>query len=70
MPSAPLGFAADRARATRSFNTWNGFACGGINASVMMRTADRFVSLGLRDLGYTYLNMVRVGVPGVSWLMS
>ena len=33
----------------------NGFACGGLNVSVMTRTADLFVSLGLRDIGYECL---------------
>ena len=41
----------------QGFNTWNAFACDGINASVMMRTADLFVKLGLKDLGYLYVGM-------------
>ena len=33
----------------------NGFACGSLNVSVMTRTADLFMSLGLRDIGYECL---------------
>ena len=36
-------------------NSWNHFA-GRVSAAVMRETADRFVALGLRDVGYIYIN--------------
>lgn len=39
------------------FNTWNHFGCAGINATVLMRTADLMVSTGLHAAGYEYVNM-------------
>jgi hypothetical protein len=38
------------------FNTWNHFACGGINSEVMMKTADVMVSTGLAAAGFEYIN--------------
>lgn len=38
------------------FNTWNYFGCD-INEEVVMTAADRLVSLGLVEAGYTFLNL-------------
>ncbi|WIA22757.1 hypothetical protein OEZ86_009714 [Tetradesmus obliquus] len=38
------------------FNTWNYFGCD-INETVIRVAADRLVTLGLADAGYTYLNI-------------
>ena len=35
----------------------NQFACSGLNAEVMVKTADLMVSTGLTDAGFTYINM-------------
>ena len=37
------------------FNTWNLYACG-VNASVLMRSADALISSGLAQAGYRYVN--------------
>ena len=39
------------------WNSWNYYACDGLNESVIISTADALVSTGLRDLGYIYLNL-------------
>jgi alpha-galactosidase len=38
------------------FNTWNNVACN-ISEETIKSTADLFVTLGLKDLGYTYVNL-------------
>jgi alpha-galactosidase len=38
------------------WNTWNKFACD-ISEDLIKGTADRMISLGLKDLGYKYLNL-------------
>lgn len=38
------------------WNTWNKFACG-INETLIMRSADKIVELGLDKLGYHYVNL-------------
>jgi alpha-galactosidase len=38
------------------WNDWNRFGCN-INDALVRATADAFVSLGLRDAGYTYVNI-------------
>ena len=38
------------------FNAWNVFACA-VNETVMYKTMDAFVSLGLRDAGYRYVSV-------------
>ena len=38
------------------FNSWNIFACN-VNETVMMETMELFVTLGLRDAGYKYVNI-------------
>eukprot|EP01043_Picozoa_sp_COSAG02_P005022 COSAG02_NODE_134_length_34593_cov_43.594886_8_plen_561_part_00 len=39
------------------FNTWDRFACKGIDAEVMMQSADLMVSTGLKEAGYLYVNL-------------
>ncbi|MEK0098728.1 NPCBM/NEW2 domain-containing protein [Streptomyces sp. A475] len=38
------------------WNSWNAVGCG-VNEKLITDTADRFVSLGLKDLGYKYVNI-------------
>jgi alpha-galactosidase len=38
------------------WNQWNAFGCN-VTDSLVRATADRFVSTGLRDAGYTYVNI-------------
>ena len=38
------------------FNTWNSFGCAGLNAKVLVETADALVSTGLRDVGFNFVN--------------
>lgn len=38
------------------WNTWNKFGCG-INETLIMRSADKIVELGLDKLGYKYVNI-------------
>jgi len=44
-PTPPMGW-----------NSWNKFGCK-IDESLMRETADAFVSSGMRDAGYKYLNI-------------
>ena len=39
------------------WNSWNHFDCG-INEDLIRQTADAIVKTGLKDFGYTYVNMV------------
>jgi alpha-galactosidase len=39
------------------WNSWNTFACDGLNESVVKATADAFVSTGLAAAGYEYVNL-------------
>jgi alpha-galactosidase len=39
------------------WNSWNAFACNGLNESVVKSTADAFVSTGMKDVGYEYVNL-------------
>ena len=39
------------------WNSWNHFH-GGVSADILKQTADAFVSLGLKDAGYTFINTV------------
>ncbi len=39
------------------WNSWNTFACDGLNEDVVKATADAFVSSGMKDVGYEYVNM-------------
>lgn len=38
------------------YNTWNAYWCN-INETLILETADLMVSLGLRDVGYEYVNL-------------
>src|SRR5436190_19329131 len=38
------------------WNQWNAFGCN-VTDALVRATADRFVSSGLRDAGYTYVNI-------------
>ena len=42
-------------RLIRSLQTWNQFACG-TSDTVLRETAQVMVQLGLRDLGYIFVN--------------
>ena len=37
------------------WNSWNKFACDGINESVIREAADAMVATGMRDAGYQYI---------------
>lgn len=39
------------------WNSWNAFACDGLNESVVKSMADAFVSTGMADVGYEYVNL-------------
>ncbi|PQE14057.1 hypothetical protein CJF30_00006887 [Rutstroemia sp. NJR-2017a BBW] len=39
------------------WNSWNAFGCNGASASSAMTAANQFVNLGLKNLGYTYVNI-------------
>ncbi len=39
------------------WNSWNTFACDGLNESVVRGTADAFVSTGMAAAGYEYVNL-------------
>jgi alpha-galactosidase len=39
------------------FNTWNYFGCNNITDSLMRGVADMFISKGLKDAGYKYVNI-------------
>jgi alpha-galactosidase len=39
------------------WNSWNTFACDGLNETVVRETADAFISTGMADAGYEYVNL-------------
>lgn len=39
------------------WNSWNAFACDGLNENVVKSMADAFVSTGMADVGYEYVNL-------------
>ena len=39
------------------WSSWNFFQCAGLNASVIMETADAMASSGLQAAGYEYVNI-------------
>jgi alpha-galactosidase len=39
------------------WNSWNKFACDGLNEKVVRETADTMVSNGMKDAGYEYVNL-------------
>jgi alpha-galactosidase len=59
--SPPVARAVDNGLALTpqmGFNNWNTTGCGSaFNEKMVMDTADTFVSKGLKDAGYTYVNM-------------
>ncbi len=56
--AAPISTARERLALTppMGFNDWNAFGCD-VNETLIKDTADLFVSLGLRDAGYRYVNI-------------
>ena len=56
--SSPAAVALDNGAArtpSMGWNSWNTFH-GGVSAEILRETADLFVSLGLREAGYTFVN--------------
>ena len=41
----------------RGWNAWNSIRCEGLNEQLIREVADAMVSSGLRDAGYTYVNI-------------
>lgn len=39
------------------WNSWNKYGCNGLNETVVKKMADAFVSSGLKDAGYKYINL-------------
>jgi alpha-galactosidase len=39
------------------WNSWNKYGCNGLNESVVKGQADAFVSTGMKDVGYQYVNL-------------
>jgi alpha-galactosidase len=39
------------------WNSWNKFACAGLNEKVVRETADTMVANGMKDAGYEYVNL-------------
>src|ERR1700746_2423145 len=39
------------------WNSWNKFACKGLNEKVVRETADAMVSNGMKDAGYNFVNL-------------
>lgn len=39
------------------WNSWNKFACNGLNETVVKKMADAFVTSGMKDAGYQYVNL-------------
>ncbi len=39
------------------WNSWNKFACDGLNETVVKKMADAFVTTGMKDVGYEYVNL-------------
>jgi alpha-galactosidase len=39
------------------WNSWNKFACKGLNEQVIRETADTIASNGMKDAGYQYINL-------------
>ena len=39
------------------WNSWNKFACNGLNESVVKAQADAFITSGMKDAGYQYVNL-------------
>jgi alpha-galactosidase len=39
------------------WNSWNKFGCNGLNETVVKKMADAFVTSGMKDAGYQYVNL-------------
>jgi len=39
------------------WNSWNKFACDGLNEKVIRDTADQIASNGMKEAGYQYVNL-------------
>jgi alpha-galactosidase len=39
------------------WNSWNRFACDGLNETVVKKMADAFITSGMKDAGYQYVNL-------------
>ena len=39
------------------WNSWNKFACDGLNETVVKKMADAFITSGMKDAGYQYVNL-------------
>jgi len=39
------------------WNSWNAYGCNGLNEAVVKSMADAFVSTGMKDVGYEYVNL-------------
>jgi alpha-galactosidase len=39
------------------WNSWNKFACNGLNETVVKKMADAFITSGMKDAGYQYVNL-------------
>jgi alpha-galactosidase len=39
------------------WNSWNKFACNGLNETVVKKMADAFITSGMKDVGYQYVNL-------------
>ena len=39
------------------WNSWNAYGCNGLNESVVKNMADAFVTTGMKDVGYEYVNL-------------
>jgi alpha-galactosidase len=39
------------------WNSWNKFACDGLNETVVKGMADAFITSGMKDVGYEYVNL-------------
>ncbi|HEY5284701.1 MAG TPA: glycoside hydrolase family 27 protein, partial [Polyangia bacterium] len=39
------------------WNSWNAFNCSGLNESVVKSMADAFITTGMKDVGYQYVNL-------------
>jgi len=39
------------------WNSWNAFGCNGLNETVVKSMADAFVTTGMKDAGYQYVNL-------------
>jgi alpha-galactosidase len=39
------------------WNSWNAFNCSGLNEKVVKQMADAFITTGMKDVGYEYVNL-------------